>query len=119
MSAEATIYTTLAPLVGNRVFPLVAPEGTQLPFIVYQRVSGEAAQFMDGSLPNRENGRFQISVWSATASQSTDISKQAETALCAQQATLQTTVLSGRSAMYDPDTGTYGSMQDFSLWFLR
>lgn len=119
MSAEASIVTTLGPLVSGRVYPSVAPEDAPMPLIVYQQISGDGLQFMDGTLPNRENGRFQISVWAQTQSQAVTLAKQVESVLCANQSTLQTTILGGRRYDYDLDTRAYGCSQDFSFWSIR
>ena len=55
--------TALADIVGDNIFPLVAPSGTPAPWVVYQRISVQSAQSHDGATGFREY-RFQISAYS-------------------------------------------------------
>lgn len=118
MTIEADIFTTLQALVGGRLFPDVADLGTALPFMTYQQVGGEAVQFVDSSLPSKENARFQINVWAATRTEAKALIKQAEVALCVATA-FQTTPLGASVALYEPSPKVYGAMQDFSIWSNR
>lgn len=49
---------TLAALVDNRVFPVVAPSETALPYLVFQRISHVSAKAHDGS--QLHNYRYQF-----------------------------------------------------------
>lgn len=45
------IFNTLknkAGLVGEKIYPIVAPEATPLPFVVYERLSGDSVYSKDG-----------------------------------------------------------------------
>jgi len=44
--------TTVASLVANRVYPLLAPTGTPLPLIVYQRTAVERPRSLAGNVGN-------------------------------------------------------------------
>lgn len=114
MSLESDIKTVLNSLVGNRVYPDVAPANVVKPFIVWQQVGGEAVNFMDPTIPSKRNARIQISVWATTRLSASDISRQAEDAMRA--AALNTTVLGAGVATYETETGLYGMRQDFSIW---
>lgn len=118
MSAETAIYTALKGLVSNRVYPDVAPSGSALPRIVYQQVGGQSVQFMDGTLPNKENGRFQVACWGTTRVAVVNLAKQVETAICAVPE-LQATPLGARVSEYEDDTQLYSARQDFSCWPVR
>lgn len=115
MSLESQLYDALKGLVANRVFPDVAPDAA-LPYITYQQVGGEAINFTDGTMPDRSNARVQINVWAATRLEASQIGAAVESAVRA-AAALQPTVLSARVALYDADTKSRGTMQDFSLWY--
>lgn len=115
MSAEATLYTLLSGLVAGRVFPDVAPEGSALPRIVYQQVGGQGLSFIDGTMPSKENGRMQIACWATTRAAAIALAKQVEAAVCGSSA-LQAIPLGARMSDFEPDTGLYCSMQDFSVW---
>lgn len=116
MTLEATLFTTLGPLVSNRVYPDAAPDGVAaLPRITYSRVGGEAHTFLEAALPNLENARVQVNVWAATRLQTTGLMQQVKAALVAQLA-LRTTVLSEMVGIFEPETRLYGAHQDFSFW---
>ena len=71
MAVEHAIRTLLvddggvAALVGSRVFPIQRPQGTALPAIVYQQISGVRNHNLAGPIGYVES-RFQIVAWSAT-----------------------------------------------------
>lgn len=118
MSVESDIFNTLRGLVADRVFPDVAPFGTQRPYITYQQVGGEALAFMDNALPDKKHGRFQINVWSDTRAEAADLASQVEAAMVAATA-FQARALGAPVALYDSETELRGSMQDFSVWSPR
>ena len=47
-----TSQTNVSSLIGSRVFPLIAPQGTPLPLVVYQRTSVERPQSLAGNVGN-------------------------------------------------------------------
>lgn len=47
-----TSQTAVSSLIGSRVFPLLAPTGTPLPLVVYQRTSVERPQSLTGNVGN-------------------------------------------------------------------
>lgn len=47
-----TSQTSVSSLIGSRVYPLVAPQGTPLPLIVYQRTAVERPQSLTGNVGN-------------------------------------------------------------------
>lgn len=114
MTVESTIFDTLKTLVSNRVFPDVAPANATRPYITYQRVGGEAINFLDPTVPNKKRSRFQINVWGDTRKSVALIAGQVEDALRV-VASLQTTVEGAPVSLYEADTGLKGSLQDFSF----
>jgi hypothetical protein len=116
MSVEADIYSVLKGLVGNRVFPDVAPELTARPYITYVAVGGAPVNFLDPTVPSKKNGRFQINVWADTRATAAALARQVEDTLRVIP-TLQTTVLGAPVSTYEEDTKLRGTMQDFSFWF--
>lgn len=118
MSIEDQLFAALAPLVGDRVYPDVADEGSELPRIVYQQVGGVRPLFQEGTTPDYENCRMQIVVWAERRLEATALGKQIEDALLAATA-LQVEPLGGRVSRHDDDTDLRGSQQDFSIWLTR
>ncbi len=47
-----TSQTAVSSLIGSRVFPLLAPTGTPLPLVVYQRTAVERPQSLAGNVGN-------------------------------------------------------------------
>lgn len=115
MSVESDLFSVLAALVGNRVYPDVAPAAVVLPFITYQQVGGEPANFLAG-LPSKRNARVQINTWAATRVEAMALIRQAEDAVRA-SALLNATTLGGAVAERDEETMHFGARQDFSIWF--
>lgn len=47
-----TSQTAVSSLIGSRVYPLIAPMGTPLPLVVYQRTAVERPQSLAGNVGN-------------------------------------------------------------------
>ena len=118
MTIEADLYDTLKPLVGNRVFPDVAPLTTAKPYITYTQIGGEAVSYVENTVPDLQNGRYQVNVWGATRSQCALTMLQVEAALVAATA-YSARPVSAPSSEYDHDMAIYSAMQDFSVWSKR
>lgn len=115
MNIETRLYQALGPMVGDRAFPDVAPEGTALPFITFQSVGGQPLAFIDGSAPDKEFARVQVNVWADSRLAASDLGKAVELGLRALAGT-QTEVLTGRVATFDEATNHRGTMQDFNFF---
>ncbi len=118
MTVEADIFNALAALVSNRVFPDIAPLDTPLPYITFQQIGGEALGYVENTVPDAKNGRFQVDVWAQTRSQCAALALQIEAALV-QSAAFQARAVGAPANQYEPDTKLYGSLQDFSVWSTR
>jgi hypothetical protein len=116
VSVETTIFEALRGLVNDRVFPDVAPEETQRPYITYQQVGGESVNFVDATVPTKKNGRWQINVWADSRLDAAPLARLVEDTLRVIPE-LQTTVLGAPIARYDEETKLRGMTQDFSFWF--
>lgn len=114
MSLESDIFDALKALVANRVYPDVAPAGAENPFIVYQQAGGEAVNFLEAGAPAKRNARMQIACWATTRLAAATLARQAEDALTA--SALKAFSIGALTAIYEEDTGLFGSRQDFSIW---
>ncbi|HUX17239.1 MAG TPA: DUF3168 domain-containing protein [Phycisphaerae bacterium] len=78
MPAEKAIFSiltadgALAALVDDRVFPLQRRQGTALPAVVYQQISGPRAHDLTGPIGWVES-RYQITCWAATYTGAGDV----------------------------------------------
>lgn len=115
MSMESQLFAALSPLVDGRVYPDVAPDGAETPYITYQQVGGRAVNFIDATLPGKRNARVQVNVWGETRLAVSQLAGAVEDALRLTPA-LQTSVLAQPVAEVDEETRLRGSRQDFSFW---
>lgn len=118
MTVEADLFTRCQALLGGRFYPDAAPEGTATPYAVYQQVGGEALTFVEATVPDKANGRFQFAVWAKTRVQAADLARQLEALLITATA-FQATPLGAMVADFDQETGLRGARQDFSIWYAR
>ncbi|WUR15710.1 DUF3168 domain-containing protein [[Empedobacter] haloabium] len=115
MTQDELFFGALKDLVGGRVYPGIAKEGTAVPYITYQDIGGDAVNFVDRTLPSKANARVQVNVYSKTRAEAKAIARQAENALRG-VLELQTIVIGAPMTTHEPSTGYHGTIQDFSVW---
>lgn len=115
MTLEASIFDTLKGLVGNRVFPDVAPYDTPMPYITYQQIGGQSVNYVDDAIPDSRNAIVQFNGWDATRSGAAALAKQIEDALRA-AAAFTARPVSEPISQHEPGLERYGTLQDFSIW---
>lgn len=99
-----------------RVFLSVAPTGTQKPYITFQRIGGDALEYMDNEAPEARNSLVQIDVWSKDPDEADALLEQIKTAL--RQVEGFTAQPTGEARDdYDHDMEVYGASQDFNVWY--
>ena len=118
MTVETQIYTVLKSLVGDRCFPDFAPLGTVRPFITFEQVGGEALHNLDGTLPDKKHGRFEIGVYADSRSACAAIALQVEAAMSAATA-FQSVAIHAPMSDYAIDVKIYSSTQNFSIYSTR
>ena len=119
MSLESSLFATLQG-VCPRVFPDVAPYGTQRPYVTWQQIGGTSLTYTEGSLPDRRCAYVQVNVWADTRAEAN------ETMLAIEQAMVSASItgwtarpMSALQAAVDDDTEVRGAMQDFEIWAPR
>lgn len=115
MTVEASIFALLSPLFGGRLFPDVAPYGTERPYGTYQQIGGRVINPLGKDVPNKKNGFIQVNVWADRRTEASALSLQIEAAFITAEA-FQAKPMSAAISTHDPDEGLYGSQQDFSVW---
>ena len=115
MSLEATLYSLLGPLVSGRCYPDVSPDGAAFPLIIYQQVGGQAVDYVEAKVADKDNARVQVHVWSKNRLEASQIARSARVALVEGDA--KATTLGAAVALYDEALKLYGSRQDFSVWY--
>ena len=116
MTPEDHIDATLQHLAGGRVFPDVAPVGTEKPFVTYQAVGGAPINFVTGEKPEKQPHRMQVNCWAEHRIEASALGVLVEDALRSAGDALQTEVVTGRVATYDEETNLRGTMQDFQIF---
>ena len=118
MSVESDLYNTLKGLVANRCYPDFAPLGTVRPFITFEQTGGESLYFIDGSLPDKKHGRFEIGVYADTRAACAALALQVETAMAGASAFV-CQALHAPVSDYAGDVMIYSSTQNFSVFSTR
>jgi hypothetical protein len=114
MSLESDIYTALRSLVGDRVYPLVLPQGAGVPItpaIRYQFISSEVTLDICGDGGDAvANTRTQVDVYSTTYMTARALRLQVIAAMTSMSTP---TVLAGGFDDYEPDMKLYRCSIDF------
>lgn len=117
MTIEAALFTTLSALVAGRVYPDAAPLGTVMPFICYEQAGGDALAFLDGTLPNKKHGRFEIGVYAKDRVACSSLALAVEATLTGAPAELFTArAIVAPMSDHNPETGVYSSVQPYSIF---
>lgn len=115
MSLETAVFAILGPLVANRVYPDVAPDDPVFPLIIHQDVGGVPYEYIDQTLPDHDNARLQLIVWSKSRIEARAVARNARAALLGSQLVVKT--LTGTISIFNEDLKLYGSRTDFGVWY--
>lgn len=118
MTIEADIRNAIKSLVADRCFPDFAPLGTVRPFITFEQAGGDALYFLDGALPDKKHGRFEIGVYADSRATCASIALQVEAAMAAATA-FQSMAIHAPVSDYASETMIYSSTQNFSVFSTR
>lgn len=114
MSLESDIKSALDSLVSNRVSPDVPPDNPVFPCIVFQQVGGDAVNFLECTVPDKNHARVQIRVWASTRLSSSSLAQQARAALVT---ALDAYVYGAPISEYESALKLYGSRFDVGIWY--
>ncbi len=115
---EKTLFTKLKTVtnVSNRVYPVLAPSGATLPYIVYRLVSPGRIYSHKG-FGNLSQSRFQISVFSNTYDSAKATAKQVKDSIEGWEASgVSSTFLASEMDLYEKDVKIYHISLDFIIW---
>ena len=121
MSTESTLvnylqtHTGLAALVGDRIYPRRMPDETELPCVVYMRVS-TVPDIGLNSINTR--ARFRLTPWAELATEVTDVATQLKDALnlATIPPDIDRVLPDGETDRYDNDALLYGQDLDFLVF---
>lgn len=129
MSLETAVVAHLlaqpgfTALIGNRLYPMVIPQGGTLPAVTYQRISSVrySAMVQDTGVATV---RLSFSCWATTYSQAKAVAKELRAALqrCTDTIGSGANTVSGVASFvaaelddFEPDTGRYRVMIDLEI----
>ena len=104
----------LAPLVGNKIFALMIPQGTKLPCVSFQRIAGMPANTLSG-FSGLEKIIVQIDCWALSLSQAKAISKAIRATM--PQSGPWGAHLDSDADLFEEGTNYYRVSQDWTVWF--
>lgn len=119
MTVEEDLFSTLAlnsginSIVGNRIYPVIAPETVTPSFIVYTRAVTNPTNSLTGTNA-LNNPLFQVDAYSRTHNQARSLGILIREAILA--ATPFSAVWRDTRDDYEPDTKLYRVSLDFSIW---
>lgn len=114
LAADADVAALLGMPPGIRLYGFgIATQLTKKPYAVWQMITGVPANYLD-KLPDTDDERVQIDVWSETEAASTNVSRAIRDAL-EPHAYMINSLDRGR----DPDTKTFGYTMEFEFFTPR
>ena len=112
--ASVQLYNLLGPLVGDRIYPQVVPEGYEsaTPYIIYRRISAQPMTTLDG-FTGHEWVAMQIDIYHdndyAAELLANNVIHQINTHIDA-------SIFDTRRQGQDPDTALYYESVDYEFW---
>lgn len=116
MRAGELVYQTLKSLFAGRVYPDFLPEGlTPRPAAVFQYVSGNPVNTLDGSFSGTQAVRIQVDVLHTKYESALSLAAQVVAALTAPGLSL-TATYQGQRNLTEPETRQARVSIDFLIW---
>lgn len=116
---EETVFTRLSTfagltaLVGNRIYPMILPQGAVYPAVTYQRVSTYPRESCMGEDAGLARARIQVTAWAATFTGSKEVADQVRQALQRWTTTgVQGSYIQGEYDLFDETAEYFGAAVD-------
>jgi hypothetical protein len=129
---ETVLYSILtadvgvSSLIATRLYPLIIPQGVNMPAMTYQKISGQWQIQMSGP-HNMSRERFQFNCWAKTYSETRALAEAVRDLLNGYDSTVDTVKIHVATLDNEFDvveeTGDvrlarrYGRMMDFIIWY--
>ena len=105
--------TTVAAVVGSRIYPLVMPQVPTLPAITYHRVSSSPVNTLSGR-SNLTDVHVAVNCWGTAYDTVKELAEDVADGM--NTATAFHALLLTEFDGYDPETGLFVASQDYSCW---
>lgn len=109
---QEQVVTALGLIAGGRVFPNIAPNNTQAPYLVYLRVMATPENTLADGIPIN-NTRLQIDCFEATYSGAQALAASVKAALIASSISH---VLLSEQDQFEVEALLHRVILDFSIW---
>lgn len=119
MSSETDLVTALKAAAGvdaiiaGRIFPLLRPQGESLPALVYERISTDPVNSLQGS-SGLDGVQLRLTSWAPSYKTAQQLATAVRAAMAA--APGFKSVYQAQQDSYDKDVGQYGVVQEYRLW---
>ena len=112
MAVEGDIQTVLGALVANRCYPLIAPQETASPYIIYQVISTVPETSLDGPTGTNRR-RVQVDVYADTYGAAKVLEQSIGAAM---QAADFTNLPLSATDLFESEVQLYRVTMDFAIW---
>ena len=107
----------LSALVGEKIFALLIPEGTMLPCVTFQRISGTPANTLDGH-SGLERISLQVDAWGRNYAEAKTVAKAVRAAMPPKGETFGAHLVKDAD-FYENETNYYRISMEYACWFLE
>ena len=114
MTIEEQLFAALAPLVGNRAYPLHAPDAVARPYIVFSTISGVGSYTLGKHSNVATRTRVEVNLYDDDSKPYTGFDSLSKQVAAAVEAIGGQLTDSGRER--ESETRLRRSRQDFYLW---
>lgn len=121
LATTPAITTLLGTASAQSIFPMRAPEGASLPFVVFHKVSGRSVHSKDGDM-NLAYPMFQFTAWAKEYEDAKAVQTAIRNALNAyvgptlQGVAVAQIITDNEQDLNDPSTLEYGASLDAIVW---
>ena len=121
LSTTSAITSLLGTQSAESIFPMRAPEGAALPFLVFHKVSGHSVHSKDGDM-NLSYPHFQITCWAKEYADTKAVDAAVRAALNAytgptlEGVAVAQIIVEDERDLSDPETLEYGASLDVIVW---
>jgi len=109
---QQAVVAALAGVAGGRVFPNIAPNNVQKPYVVYARVSSAPENTLADGAPV-DNTRLQVDCYDTTYGAAVGLAESVKSALAA---SAMTHLLLQEQDQFEPDALLHRVILEFSVW---
>lgn len=122
MTFEADLYAHLlgdaaiTAMTGSRVYPVLRPQDSAFPAVVYTRVSGTPQQSLDGFTSGLNNFRMQLDCYATRFDQCRLLAEAVQSRMLTAAVTFKSVMVFDQD-FYEPDDRLFKIIMDFSCWY--